>query len=120
MGPSSKTDFWPILKLQIMEFGQKMFSEIDLFDFTRFFGLDFLNFLAHCVLASNGSNITSRLITFFPYIDMSFVKQPTQLVENQKQVMEDKSFPKCRLCNYRYFTRLDLCRHFVDFHLRQR
>ena len=31
---------------------------------------------------------------------------------------EDKKFPKCRACNYRYFTRLDLCRHFVDFHLR--
>ena len=38
--------------------------------------------------------------------------------ENQK--MEDKRFPKCRLCNYRYFTRLDLCRHFVDYHLRSR
>ena len=38
--------------------------------------------------------------------------------ENQK--MEDKRFPKCRLCNYRYFTRLDLCRHFVDYHLRTR
>ena len=34
--------------------------------------------------------------------------------------MEDKRFPKCRLCNYRYFTRLDLCRHFVDYHLRSR
>ena len=37
-------------------------------------------------------------------------------MENQK--IEDKRFPKCRLCNYRYFTRLDLCRHFVDYHLR--
>ena len=41
-----------------------------------------------------------------------------QSAENQK--MEDKRFPKCRLCNYRYFTRLDLCRHFVDYHLRTR
>ena len=27
-----------------MEFGQKNFREIDLFDFTSFFGLDFFNF----------------------------------------------------------------------------
>ena len=72
-------------------------------------------------------------------IDMSFVqptqqKQPpaqqqppsqqpsqtTQQVEMQKQLEESKRFPKCKLCDYRYFTRLDLCRHFVDFHLRQR
>ena len=34
---SSKIDFWPFLKLQKMEFGQKNFREIDLFDFTSFF-----------------------------------------------------------------------------------
>ena len=53
---------------------------------------------------------------------MSFVRPQShlQIENNQKQVMEDKSFPKCRLCNYRYFTRLDLCRHFVDYHLRAR
>ena len=47
--PSSKIDFWPFLKLQKMEFRQKHFREIDLFDFTRFF-LDwtFFNFLAYC------------------------------------------------------------------------
>ena len=39
--------------------------------------------------------------------------------ETQK-VLEEKKFPQCRLCNYRYFTRLDLCRHFVDYHLRHR
>ena len=39
---------------------------------------------------------------------------------NQRQQAEDKKFPKCRICNYRYFTRLDLCRHFVDYHLRDR
>ena len=43
--PSSKIDFWPFLKLQKMEFGQKkIFCEIDLFDFTSFFGLVFLKF----------------------------------------------------------------------------
>merc|ERR1719412_758715 len=44
----------------------------------------------------------------------------SQQIEQAKQILEDKRFPKCRLCNYRYFTRLDLCRHFVDYHLRQR
>ena len=42
--PSSKNDFWPFLKLQKMKFGQKKFSEIDLFDFTSFFGLDIFKF----------------------------------------------------------------------------
>ena len=41
--PSSKMDFWPFLKLQKMEFGKKI-CEINLFDFTRFFGLDFFKF----------------------------------------------------------------------------
>jgi hypothetical protein len=39
---------------------------------------------------------------------------------SQRQQEEDKKFPKCRICDYRYYTRLDLCRHFVDFHLRPR
>ena len=43
--PVQKNDFWPFLKLQKMEFDQKFFREIDLFDFTS---LDFFNFLAHC------------------------------------------------------------------------
>ena len=43
--PSSKIDFWPFLKLQKMEFGQKnFFREIDLIDFTSFFGLGFYKF----------------------------------------------------------------------------
>ena len=46
--PSSKIDFWPFLKWQKMEFGQNIFHEIDLFDFTSFFAWTFLNFLARC------------------------------------------------------------------------
>ena len=43
--PSSKIDFWPFLKLQKMDFSFKIrFHEIDLFDFTSFFGLDFFKF----------------------------------------------------------------------------
>ena len=43
--PSSKIDFWPFLKLQKNGFWSKnFFREIDLFDFTSFFGLDFLKF----------------------------------------------------------------------------
>ena len=38
--PTSKTYFWPYLKLQKMEFRQIFLSEIDLFDF----GLDFFKF----------------------------------------------------------------------------
>ncbi len=61
-------------------------------------------------------------------IDMSFVpanaQNPNSGGNNANPGnSEDNSelkFPKCRLCNYRYFTRLDLCRHFVDFHLRSR
>lgn len=44
--------------------------------------------------------------------------QPPQ--QPQQRLVEDKKFPKCRICSYRYFTRLDLCRHFVDFHLREK
>ena len=42
--PSSKIDFWSFLKLQNVELAQKNFREIDLFDFTSFFGLDFFKF----------------------------------------------------------------------------
>ena len=33
-----------------MEFGQRKFREIDLFDFTSFFAWTFLNFLAHLII----------------------------------------------------------------------
>ena len=36
-----------------MDFGQKKFREIDLFDFATFFGPDFFNFLAHCGVHSS-------------------------------------------------------------------
>ena len=47
------------------------------------------------------------------------VQEPSAAAVTAK-LNEDKKFPQCRLCNYRYFTRLDLCRHFVDYHLRHR
>ena len=34
--------------------------------------------------------------------------------------LDNKRFPKCKLCNYRYFTKLDLYRHFADNHLREK
>ena len=47
---SSKIEFWPFLKLEKMEFGQKTIREFDLFYFTNLFVLDFFKmFLAHCV-----------------------------------------------------------------------
>ena len=33
--------------------------------------------------------------------------------------LDNKRFPKCKLCSYRYFTKLDLLRHFADHHLRE-
>ena len=45
LSSGSKIDFLPFLKLQKMDFGQKrFFRDIDLFDFTSFFGLDFFKF----------------------------------------------------------------------------
>ena len=41
---SSKIDFWPCLKLQKKCNGKKKIREIDLFDFTSFFGQDFFKF----------------------------------------------------------------------------
>ena len=46
---SSKMDFWPFLKLEKMEFGQKQICEIDLFDFTSFLAWTFLNFLSQYI-----------------------------------------------------------------------
>lgn len=34
--------------------------------------------------------------------------------------LDNKRFPKCKLCNYRYFTKLDLYRHFADHHLKDK
>ena len=34
--------------------------------------------------------------------------------------LDNKRFPKCKLCNYRYYTQLDLYRHFADNHLREK
>ena len=51
--PCSKIGFWPFLKWQKMDFGKKkFFVEIDLFDFTSFFGLDFFKFLARCDISA--------------------------------------------------------------------
>ena len=42
---------------------KKFFHEIDLFDFMRFFALDFFNFLAHCVFI--GSAVCLHFLTGF-------------------------------------------------------
>ena len=51
-----KLHFWSFLKLQKMKFCQKFFLEIDLFDFTSFFSLDFFNFMAHCATVQSYKN----------------------------------------------------------------
>ena len=44
-----------------------------------------------------------------------------QLVEDLQNFVNVDSqwqaFEQCQLCNYKYFNRLDLCRHFIDRHL---
>ena len=67
-------------------------------------------------------DITDADADEMPQFDGSHVSSPSSsfMLSSQRQIEDDKKFPKCRICNYRYFTRLDLCRHFVDFHLRRR
>ena len=61
--PGSNIDFWPFLKLQKMEFGQKKFHEIDLFDFMSFCGLDFFKFSGP--LCTYYFNSLKNLVLFF-------------------------------------------------------
>ena len=45
-----------------MEFGQKKSREIDLFDFTSFFGLDFFKFFGPlCIREKGGERIIPRI-----------------------------------------------------------
>jgi hypothetical protein len=88
------------------------------------FGLSHVE-VVHELLARDHSTLT---------VDMSVAAEegtsggaggsPKKLTEGplppHKAMAEEKRFPKCRICRYRYFSRLDLCRHFVDNHLRER
>ena len=48
--PSSINDFWPFMKFQKMEFGQKIFFVKLIYLISRVcLAWTFLNFLAHCV-----------------------------------------------------------------------
>ena len=44
---------------------------------------------------------------------------PTTFQERYPE-LDNKRFPKCKLCNYRYFTKLDIYRHFADHHLKDK
>ena len=75
IGKSFK-NFFPVQKLifghfwncKKKEFGQKnFFREIDLFDFTSFFGLDFSNFLARRALVFSFSILTKANIETIPF-----------------------------------------------------
>ena len=68
--PSSKIDFWPILKWQKMEFSQKIFREIVLFDLTTFFGLHFIRFSGP--LCTRTYNIYCTVLVFFHYAVILF------------------------------------------------
>ena len=66
LSPSPKIDFWPFLKWQKMELQvKKIIRKIDLFDFTSFFALDFLNFSGLLCLQTN--------IIVFVYKNENFV-----------------------------------------------
>ena len=57
--PVQKLIFWPLLKLQKMEFGQKISREIDFFDFTSFFWPGFLKFF--CLAVNQRDIFTSKI-----------------------------------------------------------
>ena len=50
------------------------YREIDLFDFTSFFRLDFLNFLAHCVKYRYLPKSISKCLLIFQHLSESTVK----------------------------------------------
>ena len=54
---SSKIDFWPFLKLQKMEFGQKLFSWNWFICFHEFFSLEFLKFSGLLVKATSKTQL---------------------------------------------------------------
>ena len=58
--PSSKIDFWPFLKLQKMEFGQKNFVKLIYLISRVFLAWTFLNFLVHYGLKWYGKNLWSQ------------------------------------------------------------
>ena len=49
----------------------------------------------------------------------NFSPAPTTFQERYPE-LDNKRFPKCKLCSYRYFTKLDLYRHFADNHLKEK
>ena len=64
--PSSKIEFWPFLKLQKMEVGQKKFSAKLIYLIWRvFLAWTFLNFLTYCAIPICTTRITILHITLF-------------------------------------------------------
>ena len=55
--------------------------------------------------------------------DMNHELKNIQLLEDLDKFkaydIEFKDFQKCQLCDYNYYNRLDLCRHFIDHHLEE-
>ena len=54
---------------------------------------------------------------------ISFRERNVKLFENldtfKNADTQFKDFEKCRLCDYHYFNRLDLCRHLIDNHIKE-
>ena len=78
-----------------------------------------MTFLDPKIIASSGSEASPRRAGHLGNVT-SQNKRPMAPQPSQRQQEEDKKFPKCQVCDYRYYCKLDLDRHFVDFHLRPR
>ena len=71
--PNTKNDFWPFLKLQKMEFGQKNYSWNSFIWFHEFFCLDFFIFSGPLCqqedIFKKNTNICQKIITSIMQID---------------------------------------------------
>jgi len=63
--------------------------------------------------------IVSKYVELVLHVSASHPSLASANNFDQKGFEDENMFPKCQMCDYRYFTRLDLCRHYVDNHLRK-
>ena len=87
-------DFWPYLNLQKMDFGKKKIREIDLFDFTSFFVLNYFKFSGLLCLVSHVVTIISsydRLTSGLLAITMLQLRMP-RLQRGRLAFFKQKSY----------------------------
>ena len=66
---------------------------------------------------NQGFNTINEIILspFSQFKNWQIVDKPSKV---NGKVCKIASFQQCELCNFMYFSRMDLCRHFLDLHLR--